>query len=235
MTTVAIMQPTYMPWAGYLALMDRVDVFVFLDSVQFERRSWQQRNRIKTASGELMLTVPVHKKGRREQTIAEVTINHEGDPLGKHARSIASAYAKAPYMASLGQELIAILARKPERLVDLNLAIIEWARRILAIDTPCPHSSAMAATGRKADLLAAICRELGASRYISPPGSRVYLDQSTALAQINVEVDYFNYECPRYGQLHGDFLPFFSVVDLILNHGPDSGDIMRAGIKQVAA
>ena len=51
MQSVAIMQPTYLPWAGYFALMDSVDTFVILDSVQFSKRSWQQRNQIKTESG----------------------------------------------------------------------------------------------------------------------------------------------------------------------------------------
>ena len=75
MTSVAIMQPTYLPWLGYFALMDRVDIFVFLDSVQFERRSWQQRNRIKGPDGPRMLTVPVFKKGLRDQRIDEVRID----------------------------------------------------------------------------------------------------------------------------------------------------------------
>ena len=72
--TLAVMQPTFLPWVGYFALMDRVDRFVFLDDVQFDKRSWQQRNRIKTANGPLWLTVPVLTKGRRDQTIAEVQI-----------------------------------------------------------------------------------------------------------------------------------------------------------------
>src|SRR3546814_16966306 len=75
MTTIAIMQPTYLPWIGYFGMIDRADIFVFLDSVQFARRSWQPRNRTKTANGPLMLTVPVHKKGARDQTIAEVRID----------------------------------------------------------------------------------------------------------------------------------------------------------------
>ena len=77
MTVAAIMQPTYLPWAGYLAMIEKVDIFVFLDSVQFARRSWQQRNRIKSANGELMLTVPVHRKGLRDQKIQNVRIERE--------------------------------------------------------------------------------------------------------------------------------------------------------------
>ena len=71
---VAIMQPAYLPWLGYFSLMDQVDKFVILDTVQFARRSWQQRNRIKTADGINMLTVPVIKKGKYDQKINEVLI-----------------------------------------------------------------------------------------------------------------------------------------------------------------
>src|SRR3990167_8474438 len=87
--TIAIMQPTYLPWMGYFDLMDQCDVFVLLDSVQFERRSWQQRNRIKTPQGELWLTVPVLSKGRREQKICQVEIDRSRDFQQKHIRTIA--------------------------------------------------------------------------------------------------------------------------------------------------
>ncbi len=229
--TIAIMQPTYLPWVGFFALMGQVDAFVFLDSVQFDRRSWQQRNRIRTKDGEQMLTVPVFKKGKRAQTIAEVEIDHDGAPLEKHARAIALAYAKAPCIAGPGRALLDILSRRHRLLVDLNLDIIDWARSVLGISTPCLRSSTLSATGCKADLLAAICVELGADHYLSPPGSRDYLDASTAMTDVNVSVEYFAYECQPYSQQHGDFVPYLSVADLILNHGPDAAAIMRAGVR----
>ena len=63
---IAIAQPTYLPWLGYFDLIDQVDAFVFLDNVQFEKQSWQQRNRIKTPTGLQWLTVPVAFRGRPE-------------------------------------------------------------------------------------------------------------------------------------------------------------------------
>jgi len=93
MTVVAIMQPTYLPWLGYFGLMDRVDTFVYLDSVQFARRSWQQRNRIKSERGEVMLTVPVAKKGLRDQKIADVEILYGPDfsaPTHRHGHGVLS-------------------------------------------------------------------------------------------------------------------------------------------------
>ena len=84
MTTIAIMQPTYLPWLGYFDLIDRSDILVFLDSVQFDKRSWQQRNRIKTPNGELMLTVPVLTKGKFDQKICDVMIDQSQNFEKKH-------------------------------------------------------------------------------------------------------------------------------------------------------
>ena len=69
MKTVAIMQPTFLPWVGYFAMLDRVDEFVFLDSVQFARRSWQQRNKIKTAHNLKQSGTDGHTDGRTPQGV----------------------------------------------------------------------------------------------------------------------------------------------------------------------
>ena len=79
MTTVAIMQPTYLPWLGYFDLIDRASIFVFLDDVQFERRSWQQRNRIISKDEYLTISVPVQKKGKRGQLIKDVKSHYGND------------------------------------------------------------------------------------------------------------------------------------------------------------
>ena len=230
MTTVAIMQPTYLPWVGYFALMDIVDTFVVLDSVQFARRSWQQRNRIKTANGEHFLTVPVYKKGLRDQKISEVTINYDDKPLMKHKRTLDGAYSKAPHFKKYADELFEIYDKAPEHLLDLNLDIIEWMRTQLGITTPIIRSSSMELSEKRADLIAAICVEARADVYVSPPGSRDYLDESTALNDNNVELWYLDYTCQTYPQLHGEFTPFLSTLDLMFNIGTDSLNTIRAGI-----
>ena len=107
---VAIMQPTYLPWCGYFALMDRVDEFVLLDTVPFNKRSWQQRNRIKTGRGEIWLTVPVLSKGLRGQIISEVKIDTSRDALSAHRTSIEHAYGKAPFFSDYADTLFKILA-----------------------------------------------------------------------------------------------------------------------------
>jgi len=230
MTAVAIMQPTYLPWLGYFALIDRVDVFVFLDSVQFERRSWQQRNRIKGTGGAQLLTVPVFKKGLRDQPISEVRVDPSTGFADKHIRSIEHAYASAAHFEPVTTGLTEILRRHHDRLASLTMESIQWLADQLGISARFVTSSSLGATGKKADLLANICDELGARKYVSPPGSRPYLEDSDAFKQLGIPVIYHDYQHPTYQQLHGSFLSHLSVVDLMFNVGPDSLSVIREGM-----
>jgi hypothetical protein len=230
MMSAAIMQPTYLPWVGYFALMDRVDQFVFLDSVQFERRSWQQRNRIKTANGALLLTVPVLKKGRYQERIMEVEIDCTSDFARKHIRAIESAYRRAPYFDAFAPALFAHFERGHNLLAELNIAIILWMAQVFGIFTPSTRSSAMKAAGKREGLLVAICRELGTDRYVSPPAAHAYLDESMAFRDAGIALEWHDYAHPMYRQLHGPFLSHMSAIDLLFNMGPGSLAVIRSGL-----
>ncbi len=227
---IAIMQPTYFPWLGYFALMDRVDEFVFLDSVQFERRSWQQRNRIKTANGVQLLTVPVMKKGLRQQKINEVEIQQDVNYIAKHIGSISAAYSKAPFYDRYREDLFSVLAENYTKLSDLTIGLTVKLKNMLGIECCLCKSSDMDVSGTKADLLANICEQLSATQYISPVGSRGYLEASTAFQEKNIAVEYNEYIHPEYPQLFGTFEPFMSIIDLLFNTGPDSLAIIRSGV-----
>ena len=232
MTTVAIMQPTYMPWMGYLAMVDRVDRFVFLDNVQFDRRSWQQRNRIKSANGEVMLTIPVRSKGRRNQHIDEVEIDADQDFIAKHIRSIEHAYARAPFYEQFAPELFDQLRAPTVSLADITVTVIGWLLRQYVIDTDCVRASTIAAAGQKDILLCNISQQLGADTYLSPPGAANYLDQSDAFRDAGISVRYHGYKHPTHDQINGPFQPFMGAVDLLFNCGPDKGlKILRQGVQ----
>ena len=228
--TIAIMQPTYLPWVGYLDLMDQAETFVLLDSVQFDRRSWQQRNRIKTASGELMLTVPVLSKGLRDQKVCDVRLVPDSGFAARHRDSIRAAYARAPHFKDHWDALAAVYAAKHEHLVDLNLAFIGLFQRLFGLRCRLVRSSELAARGKKVDLLVALCRELGAERYLSPWGSKPYIDENNIFAENGIELAYHSYRHPVYPQLHGPFLTHMSSVDLLLNEGSERGaELLRSG------
>src|ERR1039458_566873 len=121
---IAVTQPPYLPWIGYFDLIDDVDTFVVLDTVQFEKQSWQQRNRIKTPAGLLWLTVPVVFRGLLEQKIMEVEIR-DVEFWRKHLRGIEVNYGRAPFFDEYFPQVSSILqdCRPGMRLIDLNLRL----------------------------------------------------------------------------------------------------------------
>lgn len=233
---IAIMQPTYLPWIGYFALMDAVDEFVLLDDVQFARRSWQQRNQIKGPAGAIMLTVPVLKKGKRDQLVSEAEINTELDEAKKHARSIELAYAKAPYWAKYGSGLLAAITGPHKLLADYNIALIERVRDDLGIKTSLVRSSTLPIDGKREDRLVSICEQRNAGVYISPTGSSDYLRESGAFERAGIKLLYNDYRhTASYPQLHGEFVSHLSAIDLLLNCGEKSLEILRGGVNLVEA
>lgn len=227
MTRVAIMQPTYIPWVGYFSLIDKVDVFIFLDSVQFAKRSWQQRNKIKTVKEPIWLTVPVLSKGKQSQLINEVELDVSGAFPDKHIASLESNYHKAPYYSQYSSDVFHILQKRHKHLVALTVELIEWVCIEIGITTVIQRSSMMENAGMKADLLAMLCEQVNATEYISAPGSKDYLSESDAFRKCGIPITYHDYTHPEYRQLFGEFVPYMSILDLLFNIGPDSLSVIR--------
>jgi hypothetical protein len=223
---VAIMQPTYLPWLGYFDMMARVDVFVLLDNVQFEKASWQQRNRIKTSQGELMLTIPV-RKGPVERLIADTEINLETRFGSTHAKSLQTAYGKAPFAEYL-PGLTDLVKSGIPLLGPFTTVLIRWLADQMGITTRIILGSELDATGRRTELTVNQCRELGASHYLAAGGSREYTSQEPGFAAHGIAVEYHAYAPPEYPQLHGPFLPYLSAVDALLNVGPGTRALLTA-------
>lgn len=226
---IAISQPTYLPWIGYFDMMDQVDKFVLLDSVQFEKRSWQQRNRIKTPSGLQWLTVPVLFRGCFGQMVHEIKIC-DPQELSKHLRGIELNYRRAPYFENYFPSLKSILERCQGTLCDLNIQLIRWICRELGISTPIMRSSSMNLDGTRSRLLVNICNGLGAKSFFSAFGSSVYLlDDLSIFKDEEISVTFHNYIHPEYRQLFPPFIPYASVLDLLFNEGLKSMEIIRSG------
>jgi len=223
------MQPTYLPWIGYFGLIDSVDEFVLLDTVQFNHRSWQQKNKIKTPNGSLWLTVPVKTKNLRHQLIKDVQIATDNKFPQNHIKSIELNYCKAPFYKEYAPQIISCLNNNKNNLTDLNTNLIFLFKYILKIKTPIILSRDIPQSGKKADLLLSICKNLSATHYISPPGSKNYLDESNCFTKENIPISYFNFNHPTHNQQHGEFIPYLSIIDLIFNHGTESLSIIRKG------
>ena len=233
MSVCAIMQPTYLPWLGYLNMIDQVDVFVLLDDVQFEKRSWQQRNRIKTSSGLAWLTVPARVRGRSEQRIVDVEPAEDASFPRDHLRSIELNYRRTPHYAALRDDFdhALIEAAAHRRLADLNVAMIAWLVERMGISGRMVRSSELAVAGKRSERLISICRALGADTYLTTPGSQDYLEADrTQFEAAGIEIAIHGYEHPTYPQAFPPFQAYASAIDALFNLGPDDvGACLRSG------
>jgi RimJ/RimL family protein N-acetyltransferase len=228
---IAIAQPTYLPWLGYFDLLDQVDKFVLLDTVQFSKQSWQQRNRIKTPTGLQWLTVPVIFRGRLGQRIMDVEIR-EPKFWRDHLRAIELNYRRAPFFDKYFPALNELLraASSSPRLADLTIGLFHWLMETLGITTPIVRSSELAVSGKRTHLLAEVCGLLGATTYISPLGSAGYLlSELTILTDRGIGVVFQHYQHPQYRQVFPPFEAHASVLDLLFNEGENSLSIIRSG------
>ena len=229
--TIAIMQPTYLPWVGYFDLIQQTDLFVFLDNVQFAKRSWQQRNRIKTSRSLEWLTVPAAVSGRFNQRIDEVELSGVSF-IDKHTEAIRHNYSHAAYFNryfDLFCEQLRILAAR-RRLAELNCGLIGWLCTTLGITTQTIRASQLGIEGKRTDLLAAISQELDASVYVSPFGSAAYLlAESEEFTRRGIKVEFQHYEHPVYRQPAPPFVPQASVIDLLFNEGTEAPAIICSG------
>lgn len=220
MTSCAIMQPTYLPWSGYFNLIDTVDHFVLLDDVQFERRSWQSRNRILMNGRICTLTVPV-RKSTRATLIANIELFNDEDWQVTHWNTLRNAYAKAPHGSALFNLLEPIYLGPPRiRLVELNHQLIESFCRALNIDTPIIRASDLECGGVRSQHLFAICEKLGCSHYFSPHGSANYLAFDDFASMGLRKLSFQEFAPMPYVQMRSTkFVSHLSIVDTIANVG----------------
>jgi len=224
---VAIVQSSYIPWKGYFDLIRAADEFILLDDVQFTKRDWRSRNRIKTKDGLCWLTIPVHSKGLYQQRIMDTTIS---DPAWaeRHWQTIQGAYARAPFFDDYAPRLRDVYSRPPsDRLSDVNRSLIEALCQMLGITTPITWSSEYHPSEGRNERLVDLCVKAGATDYLSGPSARGYLDEA-AFASAGVTAHFVDYSGYReYPQLYPPFEHAVSVLDLLFSTGPGAGDYLK--------
>jgi hypothetical protein len=227
--TAVVLQPSYLPWRGYFDLVDRADVFVFYDDVQYDKHGWRNRNRIKTANGVSWLTVPVHAHGAVEggTPIAEIAIDHRRDWVRSHGETLRHAYGRAPFYAAYAPVLLSILERRHELLADLTIELTVAIARELGCTTEFVRSSEMPLSGRKNDRLIDLLERIGADHYISGPSARAYIEPERFDAA-GIALEYAAYDYPAYAQPHPPYEPAVSIVDTLFALGPATIDNIRA-------
>jgi hypothetical protein len=204
------------------------DIFVFLDTVQFKKNEFQNRNKIKTAQGWQWLTVPVVYK--YPEHIDEVSINNRIDWRKKHMRTLEINYQKAPYCRDLFPTLKEFYAGNSESLSEVNRESVRVLLKILGVHKETKIASELGDFPEEpSERLAAICESVGADTYLSGAGGSDYLDLKP-FNEKGIRVEFQNFKHPVYPQLYGDFIPNLSLLDLLFNGGPDSLDILEGKI-----
>lgn len=231
---IAVHQPQYLPWLGYVDKIDQADCFVLLDDVQFKKNEWQNRNRIKTATGWQWLTVPVLQ--RFPQRISEVRINNAVSWSRKHLQALISNYARAPFFDIHRPFFVEVYARQWTFLADLNRSMLRYLVEVLGLQTHLVLASSLALPDcdQVTDRLIALCQALGADTYLSGTGGRDYLDLRRFEAA-GLQICFQAFQGSRYPQRFGVFEPNLSIVDLMFNCGERSLQVLREGRAEVQA
>lgn len=231
---ICIIQSPYIPWRGFFDLIGRCDEYVVYDSAQFVKRHWHNRNRIKTPRGAEWLTIPVITKGRFTQPIADVRIANSW--AEQHWRGLELAYRRAPFFEAYAP-LVRSWYEAAEReslLTDVNLLFLQRIAQTFGLATRIVRDSTYQATGAKTERLVAIAGAAGAKRYLTGPSARAYFEEPLFDAA-GIAVEWMSYDgYLPYPQLHGEFDPAVTALDLLFNTGSDAPRYLRPSTAQPA-
>ena len=219
-----ILQPSYIPWRGYFDQINRADVFIFYDDVQYDKHGWRNRNQIKTDQGRQWLTIPVHSGGVVEKSIPinQVEIDWSKPWNEAHWKAFTFAYKRAPFFQKYAALLESFYQRHDILLADFTIALtIALAIELGISQTRFMRSSEITVTGKKTDRLVQILTQVGASHYLSGPSARDYIENDK-FAEAGISLEYIDYNYPEYPQLHPPFDPFVSILDLLFMTGPEA-------------
>jgi hypothetical protein len=216
-TVVVIHQPDFLPHIGFFHRLLNADVFIILDHIPLSKSGWVHRDKIKTAAGEEWVTVPVKKIG--SQPIigsAEIDYNHH---YGKIIRTIEAQYRRAPYFRDLFPPMRDILESMPQRLIDLNLELLRLLLTWYDIRVDrMPLSSTLQVASKRSQMNADLIIAVEGATYLSGPGARAYHEDGP-FVQAGISVIWQEFRHPVYPQLFGEFIPYLSSIDLLLNCG----------------
>jgi hypothetical protein len=223
---VAIHQPHYLPWLGYLDKVDAAEVFILLDTVQYVKSEWQNRNRILTAQGPQWLTVPVIEHAAQRIDTVQIA---SAPWQKKHATTLKQTYGKHPYWEPLGPAFLALLATRWTHLADLDMGVLNLLCRTFGITTPRLRASSFTILRQNpTERLIDLCRVVGGKTYLSGQAGPGYMDLAK-LDEAGIGVEVQAYQHPVYRQPREPFVPYLAALDLWSNCGPESLTILRSG------
>lgn len=223
MKKIAILQPCYIPWKGLFDMINRVDIFVFLENVQYTKRDWRSRNKIKTQKGTEWITVPVITKGMREQLVCEAEIDNSTDWQRKHYQMIYQNYSKAKFFKEYRWILEEIYLKKTwSKISELDIEVTKLISKVLGIKTEFRSSLEIETKGVKEERIIEICKEMRAEGYLSGPAAKDYIVNEN-FSKNGIFLEYIDYDYKEYKQLYEPFDHYVTVLDVIFNCGEEAG------------
>jgi WbqC-like protein family len=228
MRTVVISQPMFFPWVGMFEQMRLADAYVHLDDAQYSKGSFTNRVQIKTSHGPLWLTVPL-KDVSLGALIMEAPLDDRRDWRKTHLSTLSQAYARSPFKNEMLDLVQQVYAQPAGTICDLAIASMTAIHGYFRFPKPTEtcFSSRLNIPGRSSTRVLDLVRALGGSVYVTGHGARQYLDHEH-FERAGVSVEYLDYQKTPYPQLHGDFTPFVSALDLIANCGRDGVKIFAS-------
>lgn len=226
MKKVAILQSNYIPWKGYFDMIAAVDEFIIYDDMQFTKNDWRNRNQIKTPQGVQWITVPVKLSGKFGQLIKDTEIDGSAW-RAKHLKSILLNYKKSKFYNEISERLEELYAVDHKYISELNRAFIDFICNYLGIKTKISNSWDYSLCDGKTERLVDLCKQAGASEYISGPAAKDYIELNY-FNDSGIKLKWFDYsDYPEYPQLWGEFVHGVSILDLMFNCGKESKKYMR--------
>lgn len=225
-TKVSIHQPNYLPWLGYFGKILDASVFVLLDTVQFSKNGYQNRVRIKGPQGRQWLTQPVRLSGIGFQDTRSVSFADERWSI-KHATALQTNYGKARFFDDYFQNLASIITKPGPNLAECNERIIRWICRELGAEARIVKASELALGDCQdpTERLIRIVQAVEGDTYLSGAGGFSY-QEVERFHQAGLVVEQSRGVFPDYPQLWGTFIPGLSIIDLLMNCGPESRDYL---------
>lgn len=231
--TAAIMQPTYLPYLGYFELIAASELFVFLDDAQLEKQSWQTRNRIQSKQGISVLSLPLAPHGSFDP-ICQIELSSKTDWTTKHLGAIDNAYQKRPFFEE-GRAFIAeVFEGRPTHLAEFTIDLTVAAATKMGLNCRYERTSGLAIDGKRSERLVNLCQHYQITDYLSPMGSRAYIEEEGVLSEA-VKIHYRSHVPTPYkqqsGKGTGEFVPYMSFLDAVMNLGfAATGEMIRAGV-----
>jgi len=220
-STLVVIQSNYIPWRGYFDMLSQADHVILYDDVQYTKNDWRNRNRIITRTGTAWLTIPIATSGSFGMAIKDAQVA-DLRWAKRHWKTLCANYAGAPHFSEYKLPLQMVYSEFSHgNLSMINRRFIEIICNVLDINVPITSSMEHDLIGDRVDRLVNLCKQVGANTYLSGKAAAAYIDQSK-FEEAGIELQWMEYDYPKYPQCFGSYDPYVSVLDLLFNTGPDA-------------